>query len=702
MRAVVVQPLRTVYLLAGLILPALWLVSGCQEAARESSVPAAGRGAPAPEQQAVGTNVNLALIDAAIAPGDDFYRYANGAWLATYELPDDKTVFGNFYELHDQAQERVQAIIEELSATDPAPGTVAQQIGDYYLSFMDTRTLDERGIDPIRAELARIRAISSSADLARAFGRSAMEAGATPLSLGIEIDRKDPTRFIAGVYASGLGLPERDYYLEDSERFQSIREAYAAHIASMLRLIEAADLAALADDVLALETEIARAHWPRADRRNRDLTYNLSSPAELQENYPRFDWPAFFAASGVTPPVINIGHPSAMAPIIATVNEVPPAVWQAYLTYHLLTGNASYLATAIDDASFEFYGRVLYGQPEQRERWRRAVRLVSSSQGLGDAVGQVYVERYFPAASRAMMQELVENLRTALRQRIDALDWMGPATRARALEKLAGFLPKIGYPDDWRDFSSVTIRRDDLMGNVRALRAYFQADAIRRLSEPTDRHEWYVPAQTVNAFYSPQFNAITFPAGILEPPFFNPDADPAVNYGAIGAVIGHEMGHGFDDQGSKSNAAGVQENWWSDDDRARFEARAARLEAQYSAYEAVPGTRIDGAFTLGENIGDLGGINIAYQAYRNSLNGVAAPVLDGLTGDQRFFIAYAQLWRAKIREEALVSRLKSDPHAPAPYRANGVVRNVDAWYEAFAIGEDAALYLPPQERVRIW
>lgn len=696
------QPLRTVYLLAGLILPALGLVSGCQDDARESSVPAAVRGAPAPDRPAAGTNVNLALIDDAIAPGDDFYRYANGAWLATYELPDDKTAFGNFYELHDRAQERVQAIIEELSATDPARGTVAQQIGDYYLSFMDTRTLDERGIDPIRPELAGIRAISSSADLARAFGRSAMEAGATPLSLGIEIDRKDPTRFIAGVYASGLGLPERDYYLEDSERFQSIREAYAAHIASMLLLIEAADLAALADDVLALETEIARAHWPRADRRNRDLTYNLSSPAELQENYPQFDWHAFFDASGSTPPVINIGHPSAMAPIIATVNEVPLAVWQAYLTYHLLAGNAPYLATAIDDASFEFYGRVLYGQPEQRERWRRAVRLVSSSQGLGDAIGQVYVERYFPAESRTMMLELVENLRTALRQRIDALDWMGPATRARALEKLAGFLPKIGYPDNWRDFSSVTIRRGDLMGNVRALRAYFQADAIRRLSEPTDRHEWYVPAQTVNAFYSPQFNAITFPAGILEPPFFNPAADPAVNYGAIGAVIGHEMGHGFDDQGSKSNAAGVQENWWSDNDRARFEARAARLEAQYSAYEAVPGTLIDGAFTLGENIGDLGGINIAYQAYRNSLNGAAAPVLDGLTGDQRFFIAYGQLWRAKIREEALVSRLKSDPHSPAPYRANGVVRNVDAWYEAFAIGEDAALYLPPQERVRIW
>ena len=376
--------------------------------------------------------------------------------------------------------------------------------------------------------------------------------------------------------------------------------------------------------------------------------------------------------------------------------------WQAYLSYHLITNNAAFLERSIDDANFEFYGKVLRGQPEQRERWRRGVGLVSGRRGLGDAIGQVYVERYFPRESKVMMLELVENLRTALRERIAALDWMGEETKERAFEKLAAFLPKIGYPDSWRDYSSIAIERDDLMGNVRQLRNYYEEDALSRLQLPTDRQEWFTTAQTVNAFYNPQFNAITFPAGILESPFFNAQADPAINYGAIGAVIGHEMGHGFDDQGSKSDGQGIQTNWWTQDDRSRFEARAAVLAEQYSSYEAIPGTFIDGAFTLGENIGDLGGINVAYHAYRLSLNGEEPPVIDGLTGDQRFFLSFAQLWRSKIREETQLVQLKGDPHSPAPFRANGVVRNVDAWYRAFDVGEDAALYLAPEERVSIW
>lgn len=683
----------TAQLLSLLLLGAL---VGCQEAPSGDASP------PADSAAAVGANVDMALINPEIAPGDDFFRYANGAWLDSYELPPDKTSFGNFYELFEKSQDRVQAIIEELAAGDPEPGSIEQKIGDYYASFLDTDTLDALGFEPLEDDLAHISGLAERSELARAFSWAVRRGGTAPISLGIQIDRKDPSRFIGGLYASGLGLPERDYYLEDSERFQAIRAAYVAHIEEMLNLVEAPELAAQAEAVLALETAIAQAQWPRADRRNRDLTYNIASPEQVLADYPGFDWAEFFAGAGATPEVINVVYPSALPPIVALIETTPMEVWQAYLAYHLVSNNAPYLATAIDDANFAFYGTVVYGQPEQRERWRRAVSLVSGGSGLGDAIGEVYVARYFPAESKAMMEEMVENMRDALSERVEALDWMGEETKARAQEKLRAFLPKIGYPDEWRDFSDVQIDRADLMGNVRSLREHFQAESVRRLSEPTDRNEWFSPAQTVNAFYNPQFNAITFPAGILEPPFFNPDADPAVNYGAIGAVIGHEMGHGFDDQGSKSNGAGVQENWWTDEDRARFEARADRLVAQYSDYEAVPGTFIDGRFTLGENIGDLGGINIAYHAYRASLGGEEAPVIDGLTGDQRFFIAYGQLWRSKMREEALLSQLKSGPHSPGAFRANGVVRNVDAWYEAFDIGEDADLYLPPEERVRIW
>lgn len=679
----------------------LTLLAGCQES---SSEPAAEQDADQVAQTSVvgAENVDLSLMDDAVAPGDDFYAYANGAWLSSYQLPENKTAFGNFYALYDQAQERVQILIEELAAAEPQPGSLEQKIGDYYASFLDTATLDDLGFEPVRAELERIRSLRSPADLAAALGWVQRHDATVPFALGIQIDRKDPSRYITGLYTAGLGLPEQDYYLEDSERFQAIRSEYVRHLRRMLTLVGAEELAQQADAVLALETAIAGIHWPRADRRNRDLTYNISSPAALIEDHPEFDWSAFFEGAGFTPDVINVAYPNTITPLTRLISQTPIEVWQAYLAFHLVVGNAAYLATAIDDANFEFYGKVLRGQPEQRERWRRAVSLVSGGQGLGDAIGQVYVARYFPPESRAMMLDLVENLRMALSERVDALDWMGDATKEKAQEKLAAFLPKIGYPDRFRDFSSVEIDRADLMGNVRSLRAYFEVLAIRRLGAKTDRTEWFAPAHTVNAFYNPQFNAITFPAGILEPPFFNPAADPAVNYGAIGAVIGHEMGHGFDDQGSKSNGAGVQENWWTDEDRAHFEALADVLVEQYSAYEAVPGTFVDGRFTLGENIGDLGGINIAYHAYRDSLDGAEAPVIDGLTGDQRFFIAYAQLWRSMIREEALVSRLKADPHSPAPYRANGVVRNVDAWYEAFGIDENAALYLPPERRVRIW
>ena len=523
-----------------------------------------------------------------------------------------------------------------------------------------------------------------------------------PVGLGIEIDRMNPERWMVGISIGGLGLPDRDYYLEDTERFRELRSAYRSHIETLLALADYPEPAQAAAAVLALETAIAEIHWPRADRRNRDLTYNLKSTAEFMASHPGFPWQTFLLVNDELPEELNVRYPSAMAPMVTLIGDTDLATWQAYLSFHLLSGNAFALSGEIDDANFDFRGRVLSGQPEQRERWRRAISLVSSQSGLGDALGQLYVERYFPSESKAMMNELVDNLRAALRERIATLDWMTEDTKALALEKLSGFIQNIGYPDEWRDYSEVSIAVDDLMGNVRNLRQFQRDTAVARLDQPTDRREWFMPAQTVNAYYVPQFNSITFPAGILDAPFFDPAADPAVNYGAIGAVIGHEIGHGFDDQGSKSDARGVQRNWWTDEDRSRFEARARKLVAQYAQFEPVPGTPINGEVTLGENIGDLGGVNMAYHAYRLSLGGVEPPVIDGYTGDQRFFLAYAQIWQSKMRTETLLNRLKSGVHSPGEFRVNGVLRNVDAWYDAFDVDDSAALYLPPEERVSIW
>lgn len=635
-------------------------------------------------------------------PGDDFFRHASGRWLDQYELPDDKTRFGAFNALRDLAQERVRDLVAELAATQPAAGTIEQKIGDYYRSYLDVTAIEAQGLAPIQSELDAIAAIEERIALTRMFGQSELVATNSPIRFGIEIDRLNPDRFIAGVSHSGLGLPDRDYYLEESPRFVEIRSQYVTHIGRMLSVVDFPGAELAAADVLALEIKIAEAQWPRAKRRNRDLTYNLQPVAEIITDYPGFAWQEFLAAVGANPSELNIRHPSAIRDLIPLINETPIDSWKAYLTFHLVTGNARLLTQEIDEANFDFYGRTLRGQKTQRERWRRAVSLVSGNESLGDAIGELYVARYFPAESKSQMLSLVANLQAALRNRISALEWMSEETKTQAYLKLEGFRPKIGYPDKWRDFSSVTIDPADLAGNVKRLRGYFYDDTLNRLNQATDKAEWFSTAQTVNAFYNPQFNAITFPAGILQPPFFDPHADPAVNYGAIGAIIGHEMGHGFDDQGSKSDAAGVQRNWWTKEDRQRFEIRAERLAQQYSGYEPIQGTFIDGSFTLGENIGDLGGVNVAYHAYQLSLQGVPAPVIDGLTGEQRFFLAYAQVWRSKMREESLLARLKSDPHSPAEFRVNGVVRNVDAWYEAFEVTPEHDLYLTPQERVAIW
>ncbi|WP_417450020.1 M13 family metallopeptidase [Kordiimonas sp.] len=638
-----------------------------------------------------------------VKPGDNFFEYMNGQWLDTFELPADRTNYGAFTVLAERSRDRVKTIIDEVSTGDYPAGSVEQKIGDYYASYMDVDAVNARGIEPLRPTLDAIAGIATVADLTKAFGREGLDGSASPVTGGLGIDRENPDRYILNIGLGGMGLPDRDYYLEDNERFNAIRDAYKAHIAEMLTFAGAEDAAAKADAILTLETKLAEKQWPRAERRDRDKNFNPTTMDELKANYPGFDWDAYFSAGGVEGvEKFNVSGPQPLKDAIALVNEIPVDDWKAYLAYHTISNHAAVLSAEIDEANFNFYGKTLRGQPEQQDRWKRGVARVGALDALGEAIGQVYVKRHFPPEAKEEMVKLVANLRAALGQRIDSLDWMSEETKAEAHKKLASFNPKIGYPNKWKDLSDIDIKEGDLFSNAKSVSDYNYRDTLDRLTRKTDKDEWFMTPQTVNAYYNPQFNEIVFPAAILQPPFFDLAADPAVNYGGIGAVIGHEMGHGFDDQGSKSDADGIQRNWWTDADRAAFEERTTKLGHQYNGYEAVPGHNVDGTFTMGENIGDLGGLAMAYHAYKLSLGGEEAPVIDGLTGDQRFFMAWAQVWKRKYREEELISRLKSDPHSPAEFRVNGIVRNMDEWYEAFDVKEGDALYLPPEQRVHIW
>ena len=647
--------------------------------------------------------VDLSQQDPNTKPGDDFFRFANGKWLDEFELPADRSNYGSFSVLGDRSDERVNTIIEELSAAEPAADTIEQKISDYYLSYMNTEVLDERGIGPLREGLAQLSAIDSRAALIEALGRSQLDATASPFGWYVGADRRDPDRHQLVLSLGGIGLPDRDYYLLDTEQYVSVRSEYVAHIERMLGFAGIENAAEKAQAVLALETAFAENLWPRADRRNRDLTFNPMTYTEFKAAYPNMDWDAYWAAAGISEiEDLNVSYPTAMAPIIALLDSVAVEDWVSYMSYQHISNLASVLSQEIDNENFHFYSTVLNGVPEQRQRWERGVERVGSLNSLGEAVGQIYVQKHFPEAAKQQMQGLVENLRTALANSIASLDWMGEETKNEARLKLESFRPKIAYPDEWRDLSAIEISRDDLFANARSVREFNYADEISRLGKPTNREEWGMTPQTVNAYYNSSFNEIVFPAGILQPPFFDPAADMAVNYGGIGAVIGHEMGHGFDDQGSKSDSLGVQRNWWTDDDRANFEKLTTALAAQYDQFEPVPGYFVDGNFTLGENIGDVGGLSLAYRAYKLSLDGEEAPVIDGLTGDQRFFLSWAQVWQRKYREDALIQRLTSDPHSPSEFRVNGVVRNFDEWYEAFDVQPEDALYLAPEDRVRIW
>ena len=647
--------------------------------------------------------VDLDARDESIKPGDDFYSYVNGTWLAENEIPPERSSWGVGLIVHERAEARVRAIIEELGASQSAKGTAEQKVGDYYASWMNTETLNSLGVVPIQADLMRISEIENVDGLAAEFGRQYYVFGISPFSAGLGFNPKNPDAYNINVGLSGLGLPDRDYYLEDNEKFINFRSEYVKHISLILEFAEFENSTQRAEAILALETKMARLQWIREDRRDRDKTHNRIQVADLKGRHSRFNWGAFLTSHRMNfLEEVNLNHPDTVEPLIDLMYNEPVEVWKDYLSYHMISNNGSVLSEQVDDENFRFWAGVLRGQEKQLERWKRGVSRVGAKTGLGEALGQIYVKRHFNESSKAQMVEMVENIRKAYAERIGANEWMSDETKEEAQAKLAAFRAKIGYPDSWLRLDGISIEQNDLFGNSRRVREFFEDRDVAKLGHPTDREEWFMMPQTVNAYYLSSFNEIVFPAAILEAPYFDPAADPAVNYAAIGSTIGHEMGHGFDDQGSKSDAKGVKRNWWTDEDRANFEARTKKLGEQYSSYEAVEGQFVDGNFTMGENIGDLGGLEVAFHAYRALLNGEEAPILDGLTGDQRFFLSYGQNWRKKRREDYTIRLLKSDPHSPAKFRVNGVVRNIDAWYEAFNVTEQDALYLPSEDRVRIW
>ncbi|ACA88167.1 M13 family metallopeptidase [Shewanella woodyi] len=644
--------------------------------------------------------VDLSARNEAVKPGDDFFMYASGTWYDNYVMPADKTRFGAFTGLAERSEKQVKEIIDDIASRSDL-NAEEQLIADFYQAYMDTDTANKLGITPIQPTLDSIKQIKSTDDLTKIFGGAWLTGASSPIAGGMWFNRLDPNQYEMSMGATGLGLPDRSYYLEDSERFVKIRTAYVEHIAEMLAFAGIKDGKARATEILALETKMAEGQWPREKRRNRDLTLNQIKRTELAKEYPGFNWDLYFKETGYQVPQLNMSQPEPIKAMIALVNQEPLNVWQDYLTFHTISNNAGLLSEDIYAANFAFNGKTLSGQEEPRPRWKRAISEMSGTQSLGFAIGKVYVARYFPESSKQQMAELVENLRTAMGERIDGLDWMGADTKVNAHAKLAAFNPKIGYPDVWQEFDGLKLTNKDLVGNIQNLRQYFKADSIAKELKKTDRNRWGMTPQRVNAYYNSSFNEIVFPAAILQPPFFDPNADPAVNYGGIGAVIGHEMGHGFDDQGSKSDANGIQRNWWTDADRAAFEAKADQLAAQYSKYEPIPDNFVNGRNSLGENIGDVGGLSMAYHAYKLSLNGKEAPVIDGVTGDQRFFLAWAQVWKEKRTEQSMLNQLRAGTHAPGRYRAQAP-RNHDAWYKAFDVKPGDELYLPEDQRVRIW
>ena len=667
-----------------------------------SSILLAAGCASLPGPAPLSSGIDRAGGDATTRPQDDFFRNVNGTWLKTTPIAPDKAYAGSFDIIHDRVQIELRGLVE--AAAKSADSEDARRIGDLYESFMDEAAVEKAGPAALTEELAAIDAVTAPGQLAAAIGRLSRIGVEMPFDFYITQDARDARRYVPRVHQGGLGLPDRDYYLvADDVKFKEARDAYAVYLRRLLEFSgRPADAAASAQAIVAFETALARSQWTKVESRDPVKTYNRVDVTALSPLAPGFDWPAWLASAGLAGNTVDVvvAQPSFLGAFAAQLVGTPLPVWKAYLRARLLDSYAPYLGKAFVDTRFDFVGRTLAGITELLPRWKRGVALVERSEG--ELLGKLYVDTYFPADSQRRMEQLVANLLAAYGESIETNDWMSPATKKEAQAKLATFAPKIGYPRRWRSYDSLVIRRDDLVGNVKRARAFeFERD-LGKLGKPVDRDEWFMTPQRVNAYYNPSLNEIVFPAAVLQPPFFDPKADDAVNYGAIGAIIGHEISHGFDDKGSQYDGNGNLRVWWTAEDRKRFEERTKILVAQYSAYSPLPGYTIDGELTLGENIADNSGLEIAYKAYRRSLGGMPAPVIDGMSGDERFFAGFAQAFRGKARDAAMLSQIKSDPHSPDEFRVNGAVRNHRAFYSTYSVKPGDKMYLPLEQRVSIW
>lgn len=698
------------YRLMAAVLVALGLCGCGQQAdnpggnARDNRAPESAEAEPsaAPEASRPVSGIDFDGMDKTVRPQDDLFDYANGKWVRETELPADRARWGVFFELHEQSQEDIKNLVEAVSqAENVEQGSPKQKIRDFYNAYMDTETATELGIEAIRSELDQIAAAESMDEVFRLFGSLSTYGIDIPVGPSVYSDLKDPDTAVVYLSEAGITLPDRDYYLKDDEQFVRGRELYRTYVARLFELAGIDDGAARAETLLALEHQLAEAHWTKEDNRDPVKAYNPMTPEELRQLAPGIDW-------DITLDAIQVGgrdryivtQPSYFEAASKIIPETDLQTWKDYLSFQTMDRFAPLLGDSFFQAWFDFYRAGLQGIDEPRPLWRRAVNATNGN--LGELLGQLYVEEHFQKESKERMQVIINNLLEAYRQSISELEWMGEDTRQQALDKLSKFTTKIGYPDKWRDYSKLEIVAGDLVGNMKRSDEFETNRILDKLDKPVDKTEWGLTPQTVNAYYRPAWNEVVFPAAILQPPFFNPEADDAVNYGGIGAVIGHEIGHGFDDQGRKYDGNGNLRDWWTEEDNARFEERKQKLAEQFSSYEVLDGLTINGEFTSGENIGDLGGLSIAHKAYQLSLEGREAPVIDGLTGDQRFFLGYAQVWRGKARDEEAKRLLTVDPHSPSKFRANGAAVNVTEFYQAFDVQEGDGMWLPPEERVKIW
>ena len=654
------------------------------------------------------SGIDLSGMDTSVRPQDDFFTYANGNWLNSTEIPADKSSWGSFSILHEKSLNQLQAIIEESSlpqneesgSADKAANTKAK-IGAFYQAWLNEDELERRQLSPISRELEVINTARNHKHIITLFAAYNAIGVDSPLNFWVGQDDKDSTRYTVFLTQSGLGLPDRDYYFDETERGREILKTYQNFIIQLLSLADIPAPDQTAKDIIALETQLAGHQWTKVDNRDSEKTYNPRTTDQMQNLLSQYDFDAFITELGISnQSQYIVRQPSYLEALNTLVPEIDLQTWKNYLKFNVLVSYAPYLSTPFAQAHFDFYNKTLSGQPEQQARWKRAISSINGN--IGELLGQLYVAKHFPPEAKVRMVELVDNLIAAYRTSISELEWMSPETRHKALAKLELFTPKIGYPDKWKDYSNLIVADDDLVGNIKRARTFNHNLQIEKLGKPVDRSEWFMAPQRVNAYYNPGMNEIVFPAAILQPPFFDLQADDAVNYGGIGGVIGHEIGHGFDDQGSKYTGEGNLESWWTDQDRSSFEQRTQQLVEQYAAYQPLPGLSINGELTLGENIGDLGGLSIALKAYQQSLNGKPAPELDGLSGEQRVFMGWAQAWRVKRRDELTERLIKTDPHSPPKYRVNGVLPNIDSFYTAFDVKAGDPLYLAPEQRVRIW